>query len=211
MSAAAKPVAIVMGSQSDWPTMRRAAETLRELGVDFEARIVSAHRTPGSARRVRQGRAGRGGQGDHRGRRRGGASARHDGGVHDAAGVRRAGRIEGAVGAGQPALDRADAGRRAGRHAGDRPRRRGQRGAAGGLRARAFRCRTRRAAGGLARRRGATRCPNSRRTGPPHDPLAGRDDRHSRRRPARPHARDRGAEGRPALPHLCARGRRARA
>ena len=46
MSAAAKPVAIVMGSQSDWPTMRRAAETLRELGVEFEARIVSAHRTP---------------------------------------------------------------------------------------------------------------------------------------------------------------------
>lgn len=42
----AKPVAIVMGSQSDWPTMRRAAETLRELGVEYEARIVSAHRTP---------------------------------------------------------------------------------------------------------------------------------------------------------------------
>ena len=35
-----------MGSQSDWPTMRRAAETLRELGVEYEARIVSAHRTP---------------------------------------------------------------------------------------------------------------------------------------------------------------------
>ncbi len=43
---AAKSVAIVMGSQSDWLTMRRAAETLRELGVEFEARIVSAHRTP---------------------------------------------------------------------------------------------------------------------------------------------------------------------
>jgi 5-(carboxyamino)imidazole ribonucleotide mutase len=41
-----KPIAIVMGSQSDWPTMRRAAETLRELGVDYDARIVSAHRTP---------------------------------------------------------------------------------------------------------------------------------------------------------------------
>ena len=46
MSAAQKPVAIVMGSQSDWPTMRRAAETLRELGVGYDARIVSAHRTP---------------------------------------------------------------------------------------------------------------------------------------------------------------------
>jgi 5-(carboxyamino)imidazole ribonucleotide mutase len=40
------PVAIVMGSQSDWPTMRHAAERLDELGVRFEARIVSAHRTP---------------------------------------------------------------------------------------------------------------------------------------------------------------------
>jgi 5-(carboxyamino)imidazole ribonucleotide mutase len=46
MTAPAKPIAIVMGSQSDWPTMRRAAETLRELGVGYDARIVSAHRTP---------------------------------------------------------------------------------------------------------------------------------------------------------------------
>ena len=35
-----------MGSQSDWPTMRRAAEALDKLGVAHEARIVSAHRTP---------------------------------------------------------------------------------------------------------------------------------------------------------------------
>ncbi|WP_029029309.1 5-(carboxyamino)imidazole ribonucleotide mutase [Salinarimonas rosea] len=40
------PVAIVMGSQSDWATMRHAAETLDALGVAHEARIVSAHRTP---------------------------------------------------------------------------------------------------------------------------------------------------------------------
>ena len=39
-------VAIIMGSQSDWDTMRHAAETLERLGVAFEARIVSAHRTP---------------------------------------------------------------------------------------------------------------------------------------------------------------------
>ena len=39
-------VAIIMGSQSDWPTMRHAAETLEGLGVSYEARIVSAHRTP---------------------------------------------------------------------------------------------------------------------------------------------------------------------
>ena len=40
------PVAIIMGSQSDWATMRHAAETLDALGVGYEARIVSAHRTP---------------------------------------------------------------------------------------------------------------------------------------------------------------------
>ena len=39
-------VAIVMGSQSDWPTMRLAAETLETLQIEYEARIVSAHRTP---------------------------------------------------------------------------------------------------------------------------------------------------------------------
>jgi|SRR5665213_1328242 len=40
------PVAIIMGSQSDWETMRHAAETLRALGVACEKHIVSAHRTP---------------------------------------------------------------------------------------------------------------------------------------------------------------------
>ena len=39
-------VAIVMGSQSDWSTMQRAAQALDALGVAYEARIVSAHRTP---------------------------------------------------------------------------------------------------------------------------------------------------------------------
>ena len=42
----AKPVAIIMGSQSDWATMRHAAETLEALGIGHECRIVSAHRTP---------------------------------------------------------------------------------------------------------------------------------------------------------------------
>jgi 5-(carboxyamino)imidazole ribonucleotide mutase len=41
-----KPVAIIMGSQSDWQTMQHAADTLDALGVGYEARIVSAHRTP---------------------------------------------------------------------------------------------------------------------------------------------------------------------
>ncbi|HHS83118.1 MAG TPA: 5-(carboxyamino)imidazole ribonucleotide mutase [Devosia sp.] len=40
------PVAILMGSQSDWPTMRRTAETLDTLKIEYETRIVSAHRTP---------------------------------------------------------------------------------------------------------------------------------------------------------------------
>jgi 5-(carboxyamino)imidazole ribonucleotide mutase len=39
-------VGIIMGSQSDWATMRDAAAILDDLGVDYEARIVSAHRTP---------------------------------------------------------------------------------------------------------------------------------------------------------------------
>ena len=39
-------VAVIMGSQSDWATMRHAAETLTALGVPHESRIVSAHRTP---------------------------------------------------------------------------------------------------------------------------------------------------------------------
>ena len=39
-------VGIIMGSQSDWPTMKAAAEVLEELGVAYEAKIVSAHRTP---------------------------------------------------------------------------------------------------------------------------------------------------------------------
>ncbi len=46
MPAATPPVAIIMGSQSDWATMRRAAVMLDELGVTYDTRIVSAHRTP---------------------------------------------------------------------------------------------------------------------------------------------------------------------
>ncbi|MCJ2127475.1 5-(carboxyamino)imidazole ribonucleotide mutase [Methylobacterium sp. E-045] len=44
--AGAPPVAIIMGSQSDWATMQHAADTLDALGVPHEAFIVSAHRTP---------------------------------------------------------------------------------------------------------------------------------------------------------------------
>lgn len=43
---ASPPVAIIMGSRSDWPTLKGAAESLDALGVAWEARVVSAHRTP---------------------------------------------------------------------------------------------------------------------------------------------------------------------
>ncbi|MCU0790544.1 MAG: 5-(carboxyamino)imidazole ribonucleotide mutase [Nitratireductor sp.] len=46
MNSTRPDVAIIMGSQSDWPTMRHAAQILYQLGVQFETRIVSAHRTP---------------------------------------------------------------------------------------------------------------------------------------------------------------------
>ncbi|MCB0978453.1 MAG: 5-(carboxyamino)imidazole ribonucleotide mutase [Acidimicrobiales bacterium] len=46
MTDTAPQVGIVMGSDSDWPTMRAAAEVLAELEVPYEARVVSAHRTP---------------------------------------------------------------------------------------------------------------------------------------------------------------------
>ncbi|GIK98775.1 MAG: N5-carboxyaminoimidazole ribonucleotide mutase [Alphaproteobacteria bacterium] len=46
MDTGAPAVGIVMGSQSDWDTMRHAADTLARLGVAHETRIVSAHRTP---------------------------------------------------------------------------------------------------------------------------------------------------------------------
>ncbi|MFN3959348.1 MAG: 5-(carboxyamino)imidazole ribonucleotide mutase [Parvularculaceae bacterium] len=45
-AAPAPQVSIIMGSRSDWPTMQRAAEMLGKLGVAFETRVVSAHRTP---------------------------------------------------------------------------------------------------------------------------------------------------------------------
>jgi 5-(carboxyamino)imidazole ribonucleotide mutase len=45
-SAVSAPVAIIMGSRSDWPTLQAAAAVLDELGVGYEKKVVSAHRTP---------------------------------------------------------------------------------------------------------------------------------------------------------------------
>jgi len=47
MTTGTPPVAIIMGSRSDWPTMKHAADALDRLGVAWDARVVSAHRTPG--------------------------------------------------------------------------------------------------------------------------------------------------------------------
>ncbi|WP_395650834.1 5-(carboxyamino)imidazole ribonucleotide mutase [Brevundimonas sp.] len=46
MAISTPPVAIIMGSRSDWPTMKHAADALDALGVAWEAKVVSAHRTP---------------------------------------------------------------------------------------------------------------------------------------------------------------------
>jgi 5-(carboxyamino)imidazole ribonucleotide mutase len=59
-AAVAAPVAIIMGSQSDWPTMSRAAEALDKLGIAYDARIVSAHRTPQRMVEFAQGAADEG-------------------------------------------------------------------------------------------------------------------------------------------------------
>ena len=53
-------VGIIMGSQSDWPTLREAATILDELGIAYEARIVSAHRTPDRLWEYGRTAAGRG-------------------------------------------------------------------------------------------------------------------------------------------------------
>ena len=52
-----KPVAIIMGSQSDWATMQHGAQMLDQLGVGYEALIVSAHRTPDRLYRFAKGAA----------------------------------------------------------------------------------------------------------------------------------------------------------
>jgi 5-(carboxyamino)imidazole ribonucleotide mutase len=46
MGAVSAPVAIIMGSRSDWPTLKAAGEVLDHLGVAYEAKVISAHRTP---------------------------------------------------------------------------------------------------------------------------------------------------------------------
>jgi 5-(carboxyamino)imidazole ribonucleotide mutase len=60
MTTSQAQVGVIMGSQSDWETMRHAADTLTALGVRFETRIVSAHRTPDRLVAYAKGAKGRG-------------------------------------------------------------------------------------------------------------------------------------------------------
>jgi 5-(carboxyamino)imidazole ribonucleotide mutase len=58
---ATKPlVGVLMGSDSDWPTMQKAVEACREFGIECEVRIMSAHRTPEDVAEFSRGAAGRG-------------------------------------------------------------------------------------------------------------------------------------------------------
>ena len=101
-------VGLIMGSRSDWETMRHAAETLDELAIAYERRVVSAHRTPdlffeyassAEERGIRVLIAGAGGA----------PPAGHDRREDDAARARRPRRVEGALRDGLAPLDRADA------------------------------------------------------------------------------------------------------
>ena len=113
-------VSVIMGSRSDLPTMRHAADVLRELGVAHEVRIVSAHRTPelmtefarsAKDRGVKVIIAGAGGAAHLPG---------HGGGEHHLAGDRRAGGEQRAERVGFVAFNRADAAWRAGGYGCDR-------------------------------------------------------------------------------------------
>lgn len=53
-------VGLIMGSQSDWPVLKRAAEALDALGISYEVKVVSAHRTPDRAFAYARGAEGRG-------------------------------------------------------------------------------------------------------------------------------------------------------
>ncbi len=144
-------VAIIMGSQSDWATMRHAAETLAALGISHDRKIVSAHRTPDRLYEFAKG-------------------AKAAGYKIIVAGAGGAAHLPGMTAAltplpvfGVPVESKALSGQDSllsivqmpagipGRHARHRPRRRGQRGAAGRRRARAFGPRARQAARFLPR------------------------------------------------------------
>ena len=89
-------VGIIMGSSSDWETMQGAAEILDSLGIAHEVRVVSAHRTPDLLFEYAASARARGLKAIIAGRRRGGASARHDRRQDLGSGARRSGSNQGA-------------------------------------------------------------------------------------------------------------------
>ena len=113
---ATAPVAIVMGSQSDWSIMKEAADTLDALGIAHDDRIVSAHRTPDRLTEFAKGARAQG----YKVIVAAAGGAAHLPGMiaaaDAAAGAGGAGRIEGAERARQPPVHRPDAGGRAGGH-----------------------------------------------------------------------------------------------
>ena len=104
-------VGVVMGSTSDWETMRHATETLQRFGISHDSRVVSAPPHAEASARIRRIRRRAGAAGDHCRRGRGGASAGHARRRHDRAGDRRARAIQGTQWPRLAAEHRADAGR----------------------------------------------------------------------------------------------------
>ena len=123
-------VGIIMGSISDWPTLQVAAEVLADLGLGFEARVVSAHRTPELLFDYAKGAAGRGFALPDRRSGRCGPPAGHGCGLDTVAGIGRAGAFTRAGWARFVVVHRADAGGNTGR---DVPRRGGGSGGRGAV------------------------------------------------------------------------------
>ena len=202
----AKSVAIIMGSQSDWQTMKHAAETLDALGVSYDARIVSAHRTPERLYAFAKGAKAAG----FKVIIAGAGGAAHLPGMTAALtslpvfGVP----IESKAlsGPGFALFHRADAAGRSGRHVGDRTSRRRQCRAARGERFGAERSGAGRPARSLAaapdrRRRGRAQGSQARERCRACARARGHD-RHPRRRPARAHAGAGGGAARLQVPYL---------
>ena len=208
---AGAPVAIIMGSQSDWAThapCRRDARRARDR-LRGPHRLGPPHARP--ARRLRQGRQGGRLQGHHRRRRRRRPPARHDGGADAAAGLRRPGRIARPSPA-RTASSRSCRCRPASRSARSR--------SAAPARS------TRRCSPPPSWRSPIRPSPSASTPGGPGRPTASpsarstrrlsamsmprRHPRHPRRRPARPHAGARGGPARPQGPCLSRRTRTAR-
>ena len=132
MTEAAPLIGIIMGSRSDWETMREASATLATLQIPHECKVVSAHRTPERLYDYAKKRGWAWLEMHHCWRRRRGTFARH-GGIHDAAASAwRACAVQGAGRDGQPFIHRPDACRNSSWNLSDWQGGRNKRGLAGG-------------------------------------------------------------------------------